>query len=240
MTKPKIQAIMSCPRLGFTGAFASTLKMVAQLGIGIKQGQGAFWGQVLQNIMETSLDDADYLLTLDYDTWFLPGHVRMLHQLATDNPTVDVLVSVQEKQSSADEALFLVKGADGQADRHPLVSTMRQPLVPLVSGHFGCTLIRTASLAKLPKPWFQAVPNEHGEWHEGKIDDDIWFWHQCAKAGLSVQLASRVFVGHLQQVCTFPDVLEHNFTAVHVLMKDLDAEKLPMHVVPDVPVQGGK
>lgn len=231
-TKPKIVAVMSCPRLGFTCADSSLLKMVAQLGIGVKKGQGAFWGQVLQNMLSTSLDEADFILTLDYDTFFLPGHVLMMHKLMQDNPTVDVIVPVQEKQSSENEALFLVKGADGQANLSPTLSQMRQPLVPLISGHFGCTLIRSESLKRLPKPWFHAVPTEQGEWLEGKIDDDIWFWHQCQEAGLNVQLAARVFVGHLQQVCTFPDVMEHNFRAVHVLMKDLDIEKLPIHVIP--------
>ena len=48
-------------------------------------------------------------------------------------------------------------------------------------------------------------PNADGEWGEGRIDDDIYFWKKARREGLRIAACPKVRIGHLQLVITWPD-----------------------------------
>lgn len=82
---------------------------------------------------------------------------------------------------------------------------LSKPIMKIRTAHFGLTLIRTACLAKLEKPWFQSEPSPSGEWGEGRIDADVNFWLKWKKAGLDLHMANDVVIGHCQCLVTWPN-----------------------------------
>jgi hypothetical protein len=52
----------------------------------------------------------------------------------------------------------------------------------------------------MTKPWLHAVPDENGEWGEGRRDDDITFWDKWRAAGHTIYVAPDVRIGHLELV----------------------------------------
>ena len=79
----KIGAVMSTPRLGFTDNFFCVAGALTPHGISPIKVSGAFWGQCLTRAMETTIDQNDWILTIDYDSVFnartleaLDGHIR--------------------------------------------------------------------------------------------------------------------------------------------------------------------
>ena len=66
----RVEAIMSMPRLGFTSNFFAWAQALMPLGIRPTLGTGCFWDQVNTRVMEQFIDKAEYLLTIDYDTFF--------------------------------------------------------------------------------------------------------------------------------------------------------------------------
>ena len=79
-----------------------------------------------------------------------------------------------------------------------------EPVQEVDSAHFGLTVISTAALKRTPKPWFMGVPNDAGEWGDGRTDDDIHFWRQFRTAGNRVFVSPRVVLGHGEYVVTWP------------------------------------
>jgi hypothetical protein len=77
-------------------------------------------------------------------------------------------------------------------------------LTKLRTGHFGLTMIRTASLKEMPKPWLWSKPAPDNSWGDGRTDDDIYFWRQWAAAGKTLFNANRVVVGHLELMIRWP------------------------------------
>jgi hypothetical protein len=51
----------------------------------------------------------------------------------------------------------------------------------------------------MPKPWLQSFPNEQGEWAEGKIDADGYFWDKWGKCGLTIYSANNAKIGQLEE-----------------------------------------
>jgi hypothetical protein len=73
------------------------------------------------------------------------------------------------------------------------------------TAHFGLTVIRTSALRRTPKPWFVGIPNEKGDWGDGRRDPDIGFWHRFREAGNTVAVCPQVAIGHAELVITWPD-----------------------------------
>jgi hypothetical protein len=77
--------------------------------------------------------------------------------------------------------------------------------MPVMTGHFGMTMIRVESLLSLPHPWFIAKPDASGRWcGPEKVDADVAFWLKWREHGRSLYLAPQVAIGHLQEVVTWP------------------------------------
>lgn len=236
---PKICAVLSTGRLGFADFWTSAWRAFQMFGISFKRCCGAFWGQVLERTMQECLDEGyDWIITLDNDSWFTPEHVRVLCQLMVHSQEMfggrfaDAIIPVQTMRDNQ-HPMFVVKGQDGEplSGKHP-ASIMHAPLVPVLSGHFGLTLIRAAALRKMPHPWFWSQPSPDGTWGEKHLDEDMYFWQMFRKAGNQAYLAPGVCIGHMQQVVTFTGTPETNWEPQHVYLQQADRGNIPAHCKP--------
>lgn len=194
----KVAAVMSVPRLGFMDNFFSWANALAPLGINPTKVTGAFWGQCLERGMEGHLD-ADYILTIDYDSIFTKQHVEELLRLAATHPEADAIAPIQLKRDTH-EAMAVAYDKDGKATTELELSG---ELTPVITAHFGLTLIKVDALKKLRKPWFMGVPRKDGTWGDGRVDDDIYFWRNLYNAGGKLFLANKVCIGHAELMVTW-------------------------------------
>ena len=71
------------------------------------------------------------------------------------------------------------------------------------TAHFGLTVINLAKLAETPKPWFFCKPDPYGSWGDGRVDSDVWFWHQWREAGNSIYIDPETRIGHVEEMVVF-------------------------------------
>lgn len=202
----RVEAVMSVPRLGFMDNFYTWAQALMPLGIRPTKVTGAFWGQCLQRVFEQFVDECEYLLTIDYDTFFTQADIEHLVALAMTFQC-DALTGLQTKREDGRPMLTMPGGLDDppkEGCSHVPREWFAAPVQQVDTAHFGCTLISTASLKRTPKPWFQGVPNEDGEWGDGRTDDDIFFWRQFKKAGNRLYISPRVVLGHGEYMITWP------------------------------------
>ena len=96
------------------------------------------------------------------------------------------------------------------------------------------SIFRVSSLKKLQKPWFLPSPDKDGGWRDGKIDEDIHFWHNFYNCGLKTCLAPKINIGHIQLTCTFPGSPYKSFEPEQVYMTDVEKGLYPKHCVPKI------
>lgn len=208
----KIAAAMSVPRLGFMDNFFCAYQALLPLKIELRKHTGAFWGQCLERCIEQCLEeDADYVLTIDYDTVFSRAHVAALIELARTQADADAIAPIQASRTKP-LPLMSIKGADGKNLGEVPVETFEGEATRIDTAHFGLTLLRASALRTTPKPWFKGEPDKDGLWSDARTDDDIWFWRQWAKAGHKLYLANRVAVGHAELMVRWPG---RDFVAVY-------------------------
>ena len=198
---PKIMAICSCPRLGYMDFMGQSIAAFAQNGVGYRNVYGAFWSQTLSNGIQTCIDEGnDYIITTDYDSIFTGDDVAQLIRLAEQNPEADAICAMQMGRFSG----LLVSTDSGTLTRKELKT---QPIVPVVTGHFGLTIIRASAFKDLPKPWFWSKPDSDGEWKakSDKRDEDIYFWINFKESGRKLFVAPRIVIGHLELLIKWPD-----------------------------------
>jgi len=204
--KLRVACAMSVPRLGFQDNFFTWAEALTPLGIVPTAYAGAFWGQCLERVLaeQVASGQYDYILTVDYDTFFTRQTVAQLLASVATHPEIDALAPIQLKRGDHVPMLSL-HDAQGRPQTEVDRSAMARALLKVDSAHFGCTLLKVDALRDLPHPWFKGVPADDGTWGQGHIDDDIWFWRQWAKAGNTLYSANRVVVGHGEYVVTWPD-----------------------------------
>ena len=149
-----------------------------------------------------------------------------------ENPDVDAIVPVQIKREN-ETPMFAIVDEKGEGRAVPLTEFDKE-LVPIMNGHFGLTIFRASAFEGLKKPWFLAHPNEDGDWGEGRIDEDIHFWHNWFKEGRKACLATSVMIGHMQMMCTFPGPARKSFKPEHYYMNQIDRNQWPEHCLPKV------
>lgn len=200
----RIAAVMSCPRVSWTDTWGCVNEVFMPLGIGVVKHSGVFWGQGLTELLEEAVKhDFDFAITVDYDSIFTRSDVLKLVELITENPDVDAIVPVQIRREN-NTSMFTIRGEDGELLKEVKGDVFMKPLTDIATGHFGLTIIRLKSLAKLIKPWFVAIPDGEGGWGPGHIDEDIYFWLNAEVSRWRVCLANEVRIGHLQNVVTWP------------------------------------
>lgn len=221
---PKIVAVLSSPRLGFTDSWCAIAHAMTVCRIPLIRVSGAYWGQCLTRGIEQAIDGgADYVLTLDYDTVFSPDDINALVSLAESREDVDAVVPVQVRREM-NCSLFGIVDENGRPRKVAKQADFSDDLVRIRTGHFGLTLLRARSLANMSRPWFEDVPDEHGGWGDGRVDADINFWFRWAECGNTVFLAPRVVVGHLQLVVSWPN---ETLAATHQYLNEYTAKGKP-------------
>jgi hypothetical protein len=219
-----IACAMSVPRLGFQDNFFSISEALTPLGIRPVHYDGVFWGQCLERVMVSQLE-ADWILSIDYDTVFRKSDVQKLISLAARSPDADAIAAVQLRRKS-NELLMAIKQADGSLLPGVERETFSADLVEAHVAHFGLTLFRTSALKKMEHPWFLNVPDETGNWGEKKQDEDIYFWRKFRASGNRLFVAPRVPVGHMETLITWPD---GNMEAIHQHPCDFWAQGKPVN-----------
>jgi len=232
--KLNIKAIMSMPRLCFTDNIFAALRAFVPMKIDLEKGTGVFWGQVLTRLIEKQIEvNADYIFVVDYDTYFTKNQTIKLLQMMQEHPEADAILPLQMKRE-CDIPLI------GKTDEKKVVYTELPTedfdceLMPVTTGHFGLTIFRTSSFAKLKKPWFLPIPDSDGGWGEGRRDEDIYFWHNFAESGLKAFLAPKIGLPHLQLIATIPGRLEDGLKPEHRYVSDLEKDGLPEWCEPKV------
>lgn len=217
----KVAAVMSMPRLAFTDNMFCAMLAAKTLGFSLERMSGVYWHQSMANLFDRHLEDGtEFILTLDYDTVFEPQDVCELLRLMVENPQADAVCALQVGRDR-DAPLFHTGGRwqakEGEA--HIPMDALEADLLPVLTGHFGLTVLRVSALKNLPRPWFHARPAPDGTWGEGRTDSDISFWREWHDAGRSLYLANRVVVGHLQMVVTWPSEemqAQHQFIGAYL------------------------
>jgi len=202
-----IHAMMSLPRVSWTETMGNVYQAVAGLEIPFTKSTGVFWSQSLQRMMQGILEKPDcpkYILTIDFDSIFDQRDIIRLWQIMEDNPDIFALCPLQIGRDR-DAVLMTVLDENRKPMREAPVEWFRREALDIGHGHFGLTLIRTEMLRKMSLPWFVGQPNANGEWGEGRIDDDIYFWKKAAAQGLRICASPKVRIGHLQLVISWPD-----------------------------------
>jgi hypothetical protein len=221
----KIKCAMSVPRLGFQDNFFSWSRALLPLGIIPTKFDGAFWGQCLERTMLKLMPDCDWILCIDYDSVFTADNVSALVRLAVQHPEADAIAAMQMGRGKKDSKPLLVRASvDGVSQRQVSLTEMAEPLLKLDTAHFGLTLIKCEALKKMPHPWFMGQPNQDGEWEEGRVDDDIYFWHKWKHVGNTLYNANRVVCGHAELMFTWPDA---ELNAIHQYPNDFHADGMP-------------
>ncbi len=202
---PHVRAVISVPRLGWNDMWGCAMDACGRLGIRLVKHTGAFWEQCLTRGLDEALQaEPDYLLTLDYDTVFDHRDLQTLILCAERNPQAGAIAALQAHRSKP-TPLMTMADADGNNATQVERALFGQELVPARTAHFGCTLIRTAALRAVPRPWFWGRPDATGEWSEARTDPDIAFWRAFEAAGQRLYVAARVPVGHLEVMIRWPN-----------------------------------
>ncbi|NBU34373.1 hypothetical protein EBZ38_10590 [bacterium] len=202
----RVEAVLSMPRLSFTANHFAWAQALMPLGIRPTMGTGAFWDQVNSRIFDQFIDKCEYLLTIDYDTFFTREDVEHLFAMALTFQC-DALTGLQTKREDGRPMLTL----KGMLDNPPEdkvttvpASWFAEPVQEVDSAHFGLTVISTAALKRCKKPWFWSKPAADGTWGEGRLDPDIYWWKNWRESGNRVYVTPRVILGHGEYVVTWP------------------------------------
>ena len=202
-----IHAIMSLPRVAWTETMGHVYGALSALEIPFTKSTGVFWSQSLQRMMQQIVRQEErpkYIMTIDFDSIFDERDIVRLWQIMETNPDIFALCPMQIGRDR-DSVLMTALGKDGKPMLECPATHFHADTVDIGHGHFGLTLIRTEMLERLSLPWFKGEPNSAGEWGEGRIDDDIYFWRKARSEGFRIAACPKVRIGHLQLLITWPD-----------------------------------
>jgi len=203
-----VNAVMSMPRLAFTSNMFCGFNALVPHGINIRNSTSAFWGQGLSECFRGVMEQETppkYILTIDYDTIFTAEDVWRLYALMESNAHVDAVCPLQMKRGCESPLFRLTGGTAAGGMVNIPRADLEQDLIELQSGHFGLTLLRVAALTEVEKPYFLHAPDAEGEWGDGRVDEDIYFWQNWRRSGKTLYLAPTVNVGHIEMVCLWAD-----------------------------------
>lgn len=202
----RIEAVLSMPRLSFTANTFTWVQALMPLNIRPTMGTGVFWDQVNTRVWEQFIDRCEYLLAIDYDSFFSQSDVEHLVALALTFQC-DALAPLQTKREDGRPMLTLQGHLNNPPEGgHTKVAQewFAEPVQEVDTAHFGMTLISTAALKRCKKPWFWSKPDQTGSWGDGRRDPDIWFWENWRESGNRIYVTPRVTIGHGEYVVTWP------------------------------------
>lgn len=202
----RVEACLSMPRLAFTSNAFTWIQALMPLNIRPTMGTGCFWDQVHTRVWEEFIDRCEYLLCIDYDSFFSQADVEHLLALAMTFQC-DALAPIQTKREDGRPMLTLLNTLDNPPEGGEIKlprEWFAEPVQEVDTAHFGCTVISTAALKRCKKPWFWSKPDPNGSWHDGRRDPDIWFWSNWRESGNRLYVTPRVCIGHGEYVVTWP------------------------------------
>lgn len=200
-----VVGIFTTPRLLFADNMFCAQNALYNLGIMVNWAQGVFWGQVMTRLFEDCIRKGyKYAVTLDYDSVFSVDDIRELYAIMETRPDISALCPLQLRRGDG-APLTSITDAEGREALVVNRKVLELTTVPMATGHFGLTFFRLADVARMPKPWFNSIPDQDGRWEDGKTDEDIMFWNQMRKAGLNVCLAPNIHIGHMELTVTWAD-----------------------------------
>lgn len=221
-------ACISFPRLMPTEICLNMASAARQLGLRIIDRPGLFYGKSLTFALKGAIGaGAEYALTIDYDTPHQRDDIIRLYGIMKLNPEIDAVCSLQMRRDSKQTLISFRDPETGQIAETFNGAAFTGNTVKVAAGNFGLTIIRLSSLAKLPKPWFIAVPDEDGEWGENSIDEDVNFWRGWERAGLTLHCAHVIPVAHMEMGLTWPGL---DFRPVYQSMEDFRKNGMPASV----------
>jgi hypothetical protein len=187
----KIVALLSRPRWGLNVFWDCASEALAPWSIPIQSFYGVFWGQCMQTGMEEAVNSGiDWIVTLDYDSMFTSKHVQQLIDALGQHPEIDAIAGLQCRRG---RPLPLAVRADGSM---PLTGGP----VQVTTAHFGLTIFRAEAMKRLKKPWFWSKPTPSGDWGEGRLDDDIFFWGNWRDSGNTLYVHTGCRIGHVEEM----------------------------------------
>lgn len=200
-----VVAVMSIPRLVFADNMFQAMRVFTPLHIPMIRAGGVFYGQAMTRLFKEAMatPGCRYILTLDYDTLFTSENVIDLFDIMETHLEIDALCPVQIRREGT-TALMTKAGADGEPVTVVMEEELSRETMPIMSGHFGLTMLRVDALKNMDKPWFVAVPDEDGDWGTGRTDEDSNFWRTWRKSGNTIASANHVGIGHMQLMATWP------------------------------------
>ena len=128
-----VSGAMSVPRLGFMDNMFSCIEAVLPCNVKLRKHGGAFWGQSMTKVFERILaeDNADAILTIDYDSIFSPKHLAHLMQLMMLHPEIDALAPIQSSRHLPTTLFTVREGEEGKnAGRRDPARPRRSPAIP--------------------------------------------------------------------------------------------------------------
>lgn len=203
----KITALMSIPRIIFADNLFCAMEAFVPLGIKLQRRTGVYWSHSLTAGMEAAIEEGvEYIITLDYDTTFTVDDVAKLIRLMDLHPDADAINGVQLKRDSEANMLTIRDENWNLVETH--TGMFQDELTKLSTAHFGLTIFRAERLKDLPRPWFNQEPNAEGNWGEGCIPPDIYFWRLWEREGRTLYQANDVRLGHIElmvkhSLCSF-------------------------------------
>jgi hypothetical protein len=171
-----------------------------------------------------------YALAIDYDTFYTQYHILDLYELMEANPDIDAIFPLQPGRAS--ENPMAVNWVDASYQKvNYAKGDFKDYIEPCDSGHFGLTILRMDSVAKMSKPWFECIPDPNKSWNEGAKDADVAFWIKMKKEGLRSALAE-LYIGHLEETCSFCRPPEDKFKTLHISATDAAQGHMPEWAIP--------
>lgn len=196
--KLKIVSVMSVPMCGWNPHWGCHSAALAPMGLADQIiAFGAWWDHGISNAFEDVIEGgADWILAIDYDSMFTADHVSALFKRFGENPHIDALAANQPRRGS-EETPLLTMGPDARTVE------FTHEAVQVTTAHFGLTLFRAESIAKMPRPWFMHIPDGNGSYRtRNRVDPDMFFWKEWAAAGNTLYVDPHVNIGHLQPMVT--------------------------------------
>jgi hypothetical protein len=195
-----VAAIMTAPRHEITFARNIIDKAFREVGIPIGTSGGVFYGQCMQVMLGNLVKGGKtkYAITIDFDSMFTARDIRRLIRWMIERPDIHAITGVQCKRGR--------KGVLGTTEEGTRTSDGGREIlsdgspIKAYTAHFGLTVIDLERLALMPKPWFLSQPAPDGDWGDGKIDDDIYFWTKWKECGNTVYIDPMVRLGHMEEM----------------------------------------
>lgn len=208
----KLGAYLTLPRYEAVVARSQIESALRPLGINLVTSQGVFWGQCMQRMFQSAVDKGlDWILSIDSDSLFTTQHISKLMDVFASNPHIDALAALQCRRGCPFPLM-----TTGRHEEGDVIETNGEP-IKVATAHFGLTLIRVDALKQVQKPWFWAKPEENGDWEDGRMDDDIFFWHQWRLAGKNIYVTPSVSIGHLEETVA---AFDKDMKPVHMYVRD--------------------